>query len=362
MNKKLLLIINVAFLLLSCSSKEINNESLDLSESTTKIEIQESIDALKENNDNVLVQDDTTETKETNIKKSVNSYDNRASFAFDTTNKFKYTGDELYLKEITEAMVKELGSHFDEEKCVEIPTPYIVRVDDVDKEDIKIFADFYIYGYTMNGMIFDCENGGSFPGCLHLKEDNGEIKFVSFDIAEDGAGYIDSLMKICDGNESLMKDIENARIEDGDNLRIEYAKMYAKENNLRLCGIKDYGWPVILFNDIDDADFVFNFYDQYFNENYIEDTLNDLEERLNSFKNKYISKKLLAEIDELSNENDILLGSKEINDTMLDTLKVDDMGDGNVIVQFDLDNDTTYKVNIKVETIDNKKKIINILL
>lgn len=357
MKKILISLITLTIILVGCSD---SNNTIDTSIKEDSI-IETTAD-ITSNIKNTIENIDTNVEGNVNVIESLNRLSNRASFSFDANNKFVYTGEDEYIKEVVEVIKNELSNYFDQENAVEIPVPYIVRIDDEDRNNIKVFGDFYVYGYNMEGMLFVTKNAGSFPGCIHFKEENEKIVFDYIEIADDGSNNDASLLKICEDDERLKEDINNARIDDGENLRIEYVKMYAKDNNLNVAGIKDYGWPVILFNDISDAEFLFNFYDSYFDEIRQEDSLNDFEERISNLKKKYIIDEVLAKIDnQIKNTGfDPMIGANDLTETMIDTMKVDDYGNGNLIVSMDILDDENYKINVKIDNIDGKKKIIDL--
>lgn len=301
-----------------------------------------------------------TKTEKKNEGKSVNLMTER-EFSWTSDVKFEYDGTDKYLKAVTDEMVKVSDEHFGGQGAVEIPSPLIVKIDDSDKNDIKVYGDFEIYGYIMNGTIFDMKNGGSFPGCYHLKEENGEVTFVKSEIAEDGSNNYSSLVKICGDDENLAKEIFAAKDKDQDKTRVEYARMYAKKNNYRLSGIKDFGWPVILFDDIDDAVFIYNFFDQYFDELRQEDTLNDMPERIERLKEKYFTKELQDKIAKLTAEKgaDMVINAQDATIDMVDSLQAFNEGNGNVkLIRGEGENAAT--ANVKLEMIDGKKKITDI--
>ena len=366
--KKVLLSIAIVLLSISaCSNNNSNDINVDVAANANSeaTQIEQKQDVIEETKLEDNIETNTADNSETNLeiesKETITRQDKRASFSFDPNKKFVYTGDEQYIKEVTEAMLSEFATQFDEEQNIEIPTPYIVSIYDEDKNDIKVYGDFYIYGYTMNGMIFDCKNGGSFPGCIHLKDDGENVSFESVEVAEDGANYDESLLRICGGDNSLKKDIDNARVDDGDNLRKEYVKMYAKDNNLKVSGIKDYGWPIILFDDISDANFVYNFYDSYFEEFRQEDSLNDFAERIENLKKKYLVNDLILKIEDATMDMgcDPIIGAQDVTENMLDSMKADDMGNGNVRVTIDIGDNRLYTVNSKLNNVNGKKKIID---
>lgn len=357
MKKLLLSIALVVFSISACATNTTNNTNLD----ANIIAESSQINQIKGTSLDTNADSEAESISEKKFIETITRQNNRASSNFDPNKKFEYTGDEQYIKEVTDAMLSEFAIHFNEEQNIEIPTPYIVSIYDEDKNDIKVYGDFYIYGYTMNGMIFDCENGGSFPGCIHLKDDGENISIESVEVAEDGSNYDESLLRICGGDNTLKKDIDNVRVDDGDNLRIEYVKMYAKNNDLKVSGIKDYGWPVILFDDMSDANFVYNFYDAYFKEFRQEDSLNDFVERLDNLKKKYFVNDLIAKIDDATLDMgcDPLIGAQDVTEDMFDSMKVKDIGDGNVEVTIDIGDNRLYTVNVKLNTVNGKKKFID---
>ena len=305
------------------------------------------------------------ETTDAQVKKeeikSVNHYTER-EFSWNADVKFEYVGSDKYLKAVTDEMVKVGDEYFGNQGAVEIPSPLVVKVDDSDKNDIKLFGDFEIYGYIMNGTIFDMKNGGSFPGCYHLKEENGEVSFVKSEIAEDGANNYSSLVEICVGDENLAKEIFDAKDKDQEKTRVEYAKMYAKKNNYRLSGIKDYGWPVILFDDIDNAVFVYNFFDQYYKEINQDDDLNDMADRITRLKEKYLTKELNDKISELSMDAgaDMVINAQDVTPEMRDSLQTENTGNDSVKLSVDLGGGNKGIADIKLAMIDGKKMITDI--
>ena len=283
-------------------------------------------------------------------------------FSFDPSIDFSYTGDDAYLKAITDEMVSAGKEHFGNQGAVEIPTPYIIKIDDSNKSDIKVYGNFYIYGYNMDGTIFNCKNGGSFPGCYHLKEKDGKVSFVSKEIAEDGSNNYSSLLKICGNDEELVKKIFAAVDNDKEKTRVEFVKMYANANKLRVYGIKDYGWPVILFNDAPDAEFVYNFYRAYFEEVRQDDSLNDMPERIERLKKKYITEDAIKSIDDMTMEvgADTVISAQDVTDEMMDTLQVDDFNNGDLRVRYNGGEPEPTYINIRLGRANGNKMIMGI--
>lgn len=346
--KKILLILSTLLLagsIISCGQKTTTAEAVN----ETKVE------------ETTLKETAVSQKAENEIKESVNHMTER-EFRFDSKIKFVYTGDDDYIKAITDDMVLLSEDLFGDQGAVEIPSPRIVKIDDSDKKDVKIFGDFWIYGYQMYGTIFNTKNGGSNPGCYHLKDEDGKITVISKEFAEDGSNNWSSLVKICGGDEDLAKMILNklSPTED-EQLRLEYASMYAKANNLKFSGIKDYGWPVILSSDISDAVFLYNFYSAYFYEIRQDDVLNDMTERIENLKSKYMTLELIKKMDEKSSEAgaDMIINAQDVTDEMLDTLQVDDFGNGKLQMSYAPGTESATKINVNVEMRDGKKVIVD---
>ena len=301
------------------------------------------------------------ENTSSEIIESVNKMTER-EFSYNPKIKFVYTDEDDYIRAITDDMVLFSEEQFGDQVAVEIPTPYIVKVDDKDKNDIKIYGDFWIYGYELFGTIFNTKNGGSYPGCYHLKDEDGKITIISKEFAEDGSDNWTSLVEICGGDEKLARSIFSHNSLDYDITRIEYAKMYARENGLKLSGIKDYGWPVILFDDISDASFLYNFYSAYFYEIRQDDVLYDISDRLNNLKKRYMTKELIEKMQDMSIDvgADMIINAQDVTDEMMDTLTVNDFGNGKLKVTYNNGTETDTIINVKIEMKNNKKTITDV--
>lgn len=335
---KILLSICLIIVLSACAKQaEVNNEN-----TTEQVRV---------------VKVDSVISKISMSSESKNSFDYKALF--------EYTGRDKYLKEICSDMVKTATEYFipEDEKCVEIPTPYIVKIDDSDKNDIKVFGDFYIYGYNMDGSIFVNKNSGSFPGCYHLKEEKNVISVVKKEIAEDGSSFMPSLIKICEGDEALANQVSQvASSDDREVKRIEYVKMYAKNKNIHVTAIKDYGWPIIIFDTVANNEFVFDFYKSYLQEIREEDVLNDMYERLENLKNKYLTAECIKAVDEATEEigADQIIDAQDVTDDMYNSLTVEEHDNGTFMVKMDMGDDVNRGIEVKLDTTNVDRKISDI--
>ena len=353
--RKLLLTLIVALLLTACgnvaskeAATEANAQGTNLSADET---VAESVGETTEIAEKALPVLETV-NKMTEVNKGFNP-------AVD----FKYVGEDKILRAVTEEMVVSAKELYNTEGAVEIPTPYVVDVDESNKEDIKVYGDFWTFGYKLDGTVFYNVNGGSMPGCYHLKEEeDGNITFVSKEKALDGSGFTSSLLDICGGNQELFDKITKRDETIFEIMRLAYVNMYAETSGVRISGIKDYGWPIMLFNNVSDAEFLYNFYHSYFEEVMDENVLNDLDERIHRLIEKYAIESLREKIELETRERgaDFVIKAQDVTSAMLDSLQVDDYGNGDMVVRYAANKGEVTEINVKVENHDGKKVITDI--
>lgn len=347
-NNLLLLTIILAIISLFGCAKQIEQQKIDITEEVTSQEV-------------TTLQ---TETEKADIVQSMINQSSVSTNSFDYKSLFEYTGQDKYLKVICDDMVKTLGEQFlpDNEKCVEIPTPFIVKVDDTNKDDIKVYGDFYIYGYNLDGTVFVNKNGGSFPGCYHLKDENGTLSVIDKEIAEDGSRFMPSLLKICGGDEELAKEVSNiGQSDEKEEKRVEYVEMYKKNKNINITAIKDFGWPIIIFDSASNNEFVFDFYKSYLQEIREEDVLNDMYERLENLKNKYLTAECIKAVDEATEEvgADQIIDAQDATDNMYNSLTVEEHDDGAFIVKMDMGDDSNRGIEVRLNNAEGKERKIS---
>ena len=313
--------------------------------------------------DDGVMEEHTDPVKIDNVVSTINQ-SSVSTNSFDYKSLFEYTGQDKYLKSICDDMIKTLGDQFlpDNEKCVEIPTPYIVKVDDTNKDDIKVYGDFYIFGYNLDGTVFVNKNGGSFPGCYHLKDDNGVISVVSKEIAEDGSKFMSSLTKICGNDEELAKQVTAAGSgDDKDDKRVEYVRMYGLNNGINITAIKDYGWPIIIFDSAQNNEFVFDFYKSYLAEIRQDDPLNDMVDRIENLKSKYLTADCIKAVDDAAADigADQVIDAQDATDNMYNSLTVEEHDDGTFIVKMDMGDDSNRGIEVRLNNAEGKERKIS---
>lgn len=158
---------------------------------------------------------------------------------------YEYPGPELFYSVLYKYMIDEFAGDYPEAQ-VSIPCPVIVKEDESDKSDIRVYGNFWIFNYDLNGDTLECTSGGSYPGCIHVKSTEEGYEVTSMDVIEDGTGFTESAKKIFGDNyELFMKEGEDEKVRE--EIRTQIVANYVAANNLEIKAIKDYGWdPVTL--------------------------------------------------------------------------------------------------------------------
>ncbi len=194
--------------------------------------------------------EETTEATETIMKEG-------------TEDDFYYTGDDEYLKLLTNYMIE--NSDFDGENIILIPSPVIVKIDESDLKDIKVYGSFNIFGYEVDGDTLLNVNGGHYPGCAYFMRDETGLHILEIIVADDGSSYQSSLLEICEGDEDLAAQVTKATDSSTDEYkkaRKDYIKMYVDEHSLDINYYKDYERRrVSIRDDIEITEDENNFYD-----------------------------------------------------------------------------------------------------
>ena len=158
--------------------------------------------------------------------------------------KYGYAGDDPVELAIYEYLVDEIGENYDDADAC-IPVVHIFHVDYTDEKDIKVYGDYWVYNYNIEGDTLKCVSGGDHPGCMHVeKEDDDEYEVKSFDAVEDGAGNVESAKKIFgDHYEDFAAYQSNQDAKDEDRF---YAVMdYVNLNEVPCTKFQDEGWDPV---------------------------------------------------------------------------------------------------------------------
>ncbi len=153
---------------------------------------------------------------------------------------YEYPGPELFYLTLYDYLGTHLmPSNYDDE--VSIPCPIIVYEDESNNDDIRVYGDFRIYSYYLDGDIMKTSSGGSFPGCVHLKSTDAGYEVTGMDLVEDGSGYTESARKIFGEHfDEFSKTISDS--DATEKTRAQIVANYVAANNLSVTAIQDYGW------------------------------------------------------------------------------------------------------------------------
>ena len=160
---------------------------------------------------------------------------------------YSYPDGDPILSAVCDYMISGPGSHYDKAD-LSIPCINLVAVDEQDPDDVRVYADFWILNFDLDGTVLQTKSGGSFPGCMHLARKDGAYEVKDFEITTDGAGFDESAKKIFGDRYEAFGKVHS----DGD-AREELIRQtladYVSANKLDITAYKDYGWdPVELFD------------------------------------------------------------------------------------------------------------------
>ncbi len=158
---------------------------------------------------------------------------------------YEYPGPELFYSVLYQYLIDEFAGNYPD-AAVCIPCPVIIAEDESDKSDIKVWGDFQIYKYDLNGEELDCTSGGSYPGCIHLKSVDDSRGYVveKMDLVGDGSDYEPTAKRIFGKHyDELVK--SSADTEGREKLRAQIIADYVGENSLNITAYKDYGWDPV---------------------------------------------------------------------------------------------------------------------
>ena len=126
-----------------------------------------------------------------------------------------------------------------------IPVARIIKVDDSDKNDIKVYGDFWVFDYELEGDTLMCVSGGAWPGLIHLKAGELRDEVTGMDVVEDGSSYDESAKKIFgDLYDEFIKTSSDDTTRE--QLRKEVITDYVHANYLdNIKYYKDYGWDAV---------------------------------------------------------------------------------------------------------------------
>ncbi|WP_029322326.1 hypothetical protein [Butyrivibrio sp. AE3004] len=156
---------------------------------------------------------------------------------------YEYPGPEAFYSVLYKYIITTFSGDY-EKADVGIPCPIIVAEDESDKDDIKVYGDFKYYNYELKGDTLEMVSGGSYPGCMHLKNTDAGYEVTDIELVEDGSDFTPSAKKIFgDHYDEFMKVYSDG--EKQDEIRAQIIANYVAANKLSITQFKDYGWDPV---------------------------------------------------------------------------------------------------------------------
>ena len=161
--------------------------------------------------------------------------------------RYEYPDDDPYCNAITDYFLDEIAPQY-AEADLSVPQIAEIDVDESDPEDVKVWGNFQIWNYDLEGDVLKTVSGGTYSGLIHLKKTDERTAVVtSFDEVGDGSDFDASARKIFGDRYDRFMEVysdEESRELFRKNILIEYVE----SNGLNITAYQDYGWdPVTLF-------------------------------------------------------------------------------------------------------------------
>ena len=160
---------------------------------------------------------------------------------------YEYPGPEAFYTVLYRYLIDTYASDYPPAQ-VSIPCPVIVAEEEEDHDDIRVYGNFWIFNYDLEGDTLKNTSGGAYPGCMHLKsvDTSDGYEVTSMEVVEDGSGYTESAKKIFGKHYDDFAKI-NSDDKAREETRAQIIANYVAANNLQVTAYQDYGWdPVTL--------------------------------------------------------------------------------------------------------------------
>ena len=245
--QKLIALLAAMTVLAGCGSQpaaDTANSETATEASTAVEETTETETAAEETTETETAAEETTETDTTAEDTSEETEtDTEGDSSASTANipAYEYPGPEAFYSVVYDYVVNELSEGY-EPGDVAIPNIVILAEDDSDKEDIKVYGQFYISQYKLEGEDTLVEvSGGENPGCMHLKftDDAAGYAVTEFETVADGENYADKLKEILGDHYADFEAITPEMLEEN---QLQIISNYVAANNLAITKVKGSGW------------------------------------------------------------------------------------------------------------------------
>ncbi len=156
---------------------------------------------------------------------------------------YEYTGENPYIQPIWLYMKENMGKNYEPADLM-LPAFDILREDDSDPEDIKVWGRFMIENYSLRGTTLLTRSGGEYPGVAHLKKTADGYEVTSMDIVEDGSNYSASVEEIFGVDAELKAAFMESQYDYNDVLS-SVMHEYSENTGVVIEAFEDYGWDPV---------------------------------------------------------------------------------------------------------------------
>ena len=146
--------------------------------------------------------------------------------------------EEAVRQAVTDYLVSELGARYLQgQLCV----PSLMFVSE---EEERVWGDFWIFWYNIEGDTLMTVSGGNHSGCMTLVRQGDAYTVSAFEQTTDGAGFEASAKRIFGPHYELFSEM-HANHEVSEAVRREQLADYVRLHKFAVHYYKDYGWPAI---------------------------------------------------------------------------------------------------------------------
>ena len=139
---------------------------------------------------------------------------------------------------ISDYLLREIAPYYLQGE-LSVPSLMMVR-----EEDTFVWGDFWVFWYNIEGDTLKTVSGGSHPGMMTLKYENGKLQVVDFERVEDGSRFMPTAKRIFgDYLDMFMNMHSNESVREA--VRREQLFEYVQQNGLNVHYYPDYGWEAV---------------------------------------------------------------------------------------------------------------------
>lgn len=144
---------------------------------------------------------------------------------------------------ISDYLIKEIGSQYKQGQLC-IPTLMIVSAEEISADQARVWGDFWIWWYNLEGDTLMTVSGGNHSGVMTVISRNGALKVTSFEQTVDGAGNDASARRIFGSHYDIYQNMHsNQDVREA--VRREQLGEYVRFHNISVYYYKDYGWDAV---------------------------------------------------------------------------------------------------------------------